>query len=212
MRSMFVRQTIAGVYPARHGSCSLFGSFDVYFIFESAFHPYYRESPPSTPAMLSLALSSSSSTSTPSSLTSDSATSNSSSHYDSFHANPPTPFTHTHEMSEVMIDMGVDGDHVGIVDGDSASGNAVYSSSGKSFISKFCVHISTSIQLIIFPSRHIANTRLFRLIFLNRYMAPSNDLPPSSQVTRSLWQTTQETPLPADTLPILGKASQTPPR
>jgi len=43
MRSMFVRQTIAGVYPARHGSCSLFGSFDVYFIFEGAFHSCYRE-------------------------------------------------------------------------------------------------------------------------------------------------------------------------
>jgi len=51
-------------------------------------------------------------------------------------------------------DMGLDGDHVGIpvVDGDSASGNAVYSSSGKLFISKFCVHISTSIQLNIFAS------------------------------------------------------------
>jgi len=31
-------------------------------------------------------------------------------------------------------DMGVDVDHVGIVDGNSASGNAVYSSSGKLFI------------------------------------------------------------------------------
>jgi len=38
---------------------------------------------------------------------------------------------------QMIIDMGVDGDHVGIVDGDSASGNAVYSSCGKLFISKF---------------------------------------------------------------------------
>ena len=91
---------------------------------------------------------------------------------------------------QMIIDMGVDGDHVGIVDGNSASGNAAYSSSGKLFISKFCVHISTSIQLIIFPSRHTANTRLVRLICLNRYMAPSNVHPSSNQVTRSLWQTT----------------------
>jgi len=108
---------------------------------------------------------------------------------------------------QMIIDMGVDGDHVGIVDGDSASGTTAYSSSGKLFISKFCVHISASIQLIIFPSRHTANTRLFRLTSLNCYMAPSNVLPPSSQVTRSLWQTTQETPLPANTLPRLGKVS-----
>ncbi|KIK05346.1 hypothetical protein K443DRAFT_3993 [Laccaria amethystina LaAM-08-1] len=38
-------------------------------------------------------------------------------------------------------------------------------------------------------------------------MTPSNILPPSNQVTRSLRQTTQETPLPADTLPRLGKVS-----
>jgi len=53
---------------------------------------------PSNPAMLSLALSGSSSTPTPSGSTSDSATSNPSSHYDSFHANPPTPYTHTGDV------------------------------------------------------------------------------------------------------------------
>ena len=44
MRSMFVRQTMAGVYPAcQCGSCSLFGFFDVDFIFKGAFHSCYRE-------------------------------------------------------------------------------------------------------------------------------------------------------------------------
>ena len=39
------------------------------------------------------------------------------------------------------------------------------------------------------------------LILLSRYMAPSNTLPPSNRVTRSLRQTTQETPLPAQQAP-----------
>ena len=38
-------------------------------------------------------------------------------------------------------------------------------------------------------------------------MARSNILPPSNQVTRSLRQTMQETPLSADTFPRLGKVS-----
>ena len=37
--------------------------------------------------------------------------------------------------------------------------------------------VSTSIQRIIFPSRHTANTRLFWLILLNRHMSPSKVLP-----------------------------------
>ena len=76
------------------------------------------------------------------------------------------------------------------------------------FIHKFrSSTIPTSIQHIIFPSRDTANTRIFRLILLKRYMALSNALPPSSRVTRSLRQTTQETPLPADTLHRPGKVS-----
>ena len=38
MRSMFVRQTVAGVYPVRYRCCSLFGLFDVDFTVEGAFH------------------------------------------------------------------------------------------------------------------------------------------------------------------------------
>ena len=37
--------------------------------------------------------------------------------------------------------------------------------------------VNTSIQRIIFPSRHTAHTRLFWLILLNRYMSPSKVLP-----------------------------------
>ena len=69
------------------------------------------------------------------------------------------------------------------------------------------MHISTSVQNIIFPSGYTANTRLFRLVLLNRCMAPSDILPQSNRVTTSLRQTTQETPLSADTLPRLGKVS-----
>ena len=98
MRSMFVHRIIAAMYPAWYGSCSLFGFFDVDFIFEVPFTPATVNSP-SSPAMLALALSSSSSIPTPSGATSDSAASNlapsSSAHYDPFHANSPTPYTHT---------------------------------------------------------------------------------------------------------------------
>ena len=39
MRSMFVRQTIAGVSPAyQYGSCLLFRFFNIDFIFKGAFH------------------------------------------------------------------------------------------------------------------------------------------------------------------------------
>ena len=150
MRGMFVCQTIVGVYPACHcGSCSFFDSTSSSRV---PFTPATVNSP-STPVMLTLALSSLSSTPTPSSSTSDSATSNltpsSSAHYEPFHANPL--LTHTNEMSAFALlvinnlrvveaffkgirevldgsghtdDMGVDGDHVGIVDGDSASEDA----------------------------------------------------------------------------------------
>ena len=42
---------------------------------------------------------------------------------------------------------------------------------------KFYVLCKPSIQRSIFPSRHTANTRLFWLILLNRYMSPSKVLP-----------------------------------
>ena len=45
------------------------------------------------------------------------------------------------------------------------------------FINFAYTFVSTSIQRIIFPSRHTANTRLFWLILLNHYMSPSKVLP-----------------------------------
>ena len=45
------------------------------------------------------------------------------------------------------------------------------------FINFAYTFVSTSIQRIIFPSRHTANMRLFWLILLNRYMSPSKVLP-----------------------------------
>ena len=113
MRSMFVRQTMAGVYPScQCGSCSLFGFFDVDFIFKGAFHLCYRELTFNT-CIVDLTLVEFIFDPTPSSSTLDSATSNltlfSSEHYEPFHANPP--LTHTHEMSAhallVMNNLGV---------------------------------------------------------------------------------------------------------
>ena len=75
------------------------------------------------------------------------------------------------------------------------------------FINFAYTFVSTSIQRTIFPSRHTTSTGLFWLILLSRYMALSNVLPPSNQVTRSLRQTTQETLLPAETLRRPGKVS-----
>ena len=43
MWSMFVHSTVAGVYRAWYGCCSLFGFFDVDFIFEGAIRSCYRE-------------------------------------------------------------------------------------------------------------------------------------------------------------------------
>ncbi|KIJ95688.1 hypothetical protein K443DRAFT_11196 [Laccaria amethystina LaAM-08-1] len=128
---MFVRQTIAGAYAAWYGSCFLFGFFDVDFISEGAFHSSTFIFDPH--------------------LTSDSATSNLTPFPIRAllsHSNEPTSYTHTHEMSahallamynpgvveaffegiRAMLDgsghTGVDGEHVGMVDGDSASGDA----------------------------------------------------------------------------------------
>ncbi|KIJ98050.1 hypothetical protein K443DRAFT_9483 [Laccaria amethystina LaAM-08-1] len=122
MRSMFVRQTIAGVYPAWYGSCSLFGFFDVDFIFELF-----------TPLLLVEFV-----------FDSRSVEFNFGFCYVAFNSFPirglrslsrqPTSYTHTHthEMSAHALlggsgrtyDMGVDGDYVDIVDGDFASGYA----------------------------------------------------------------------------------------
>ena len=78
------------------------------------------------------------------------------------------------------------------------------------FINFAYTFVSTSIQRSIFPSRHTANTRLFWLILLNHYMAPSNVLPSSNRVTKSLRRTTQEIGDKADSVRAASRSVQNP--